>query len=89
MTTKHRFQLSPSRFWTGASLVVVGSIAGLLAFTQIVSMPVLLMTALALVVLAFLGLGLLGRVRSVRRWHAAVDAYADREIARSRRLPPA
>jgi cytochrome c biogenesis protein CcdA len=87
MSTKHRFQVLPSRFWTGVCLVFVGSIAALLAFAQIVSMPVLLMTALTLVVLAFVGLGFLGRIRSVRRWHAAVDAYADREIAQSRRLP--
>jgi hypothetical protein len=42
--------------------------------------------AAALAVGVFAAVALLVRARAARRWAAAVDRYADREIARSRRL---
>jgi hypothetical protein len=44
-----------------------------------------LLPAAFLAVAAVLGIVWLTRVRAARRWNAAVDAYADREIARARR----
>jgi hypothetical protein len=46
-----------------------------------------LTAVLALAVLA--GAALLVRARAARRWSAALDAYAEREIARSRHPAPA
>src|SRR5262249_62059163 len=44
-----------------------------------------LLPAAVLALAAALGLVWLARVRAARRWNAAVDAYAEREIARSLR----
>jgi hypothetical protein len=43
------------------------------------------LSAAALVLTAILGIAGLSRARAARRFHAAVDAYAAREIARQRR----
>jgi hypothetical protein len=42
------------------------------------------MTAAILVLIALLGFVWLYRARSARRWKAALDAYAERGIARDR-----
>jgi lysophospholipase L1-like esterase len=44
-----------------------------------------LLPAALLALAAVLGIVWLARARAARRWNAAVDAYAEREIARSRR----
>jgi hypothetical protein len=45
-----------------------------------------LLASAALALTVLLGIAWQRRARAARRWNAAVDAYADREIARARRL---
>jgi hypothetical protein len=73
-----------------AAFLLAGTVVGKLGFALAAYAPAFAAPLAAILALTTaVGVGLQSRSRASRRWRAALDAYAEREIARSgRRRPP-